>query len=266
MGAPDWTRDCDYRYTQSLSPQEWAWEFLRRNPDFRIAWNAAQIEYGISGYSGHITTLVCALERPSLSAWGCLYSSDPQCDAREARVFWLPDLCPGVLRLLASQLSERIDVTPFRLRDIDSPSVLLELPSGPQHLLFAEGGRTLQLVVDGADVMTPVRLLFDGAPERAGASAQLRALRCFNDLRLAGRLYPSRIQREPLSLYRRTVLRALDAEAAGASQRDMARYVFAGAYTDETWLSPDRPLREKIRRALRRGHALMHRGYRRLLG
>lgn len=266
MGGPNWMRDGDYEYTESLARREWAWEFLRRNPDFRTAWKSAQIEYGISSYSGQTTTLVCALERPSLGIWGCLYCSDPQCDAREAKVFWLPTLSPGVLRLTALPLSAKIDATPFLLRDIGCPSMLLELPSGPQHLLFAERGRTLQLVVVGADVMSPVRLLFDGAPEREGAAAQLRALRCFNDLRLAGRLYPSRIQREPLSLYRRIVLRVLDAEAAGASQREMAKYLFSDAYTDETWLSPERPLREKVRRALRRGHALMRRGYRHLLG
>ena len=111
----------------------------------------------------------------------------------------------------------------------------------------------------------PVRLLFDGAPDHNKALAQLRALRCFNDLRLSGRLYPSRLQREPLSLYRRLVLRMLDAEAAGASQQDMARHIFSNDYTDEKWFSPDRPLRERVRRALRRGHALMRRGYRRLL-
>ena len=139
------------------------------------------------------------------------------------------------------------------------------MPTGPQHLLFTEGGRSLQLVIEGADVTKLVRLMADGAPDRVLAGPQLRALRCFNDLRLSGRLYSSHLQRGPLSAYWRVVLRVLDGDLAGASQRDIARHVFAGDYTDQMWSSRDRPLRDRVRRALRRGYALMHRGYRSLL-
>jgi hypothetical protein len=29
-----------YQYVENLSPQRWAWEFLRRNPDYRADWKA----------------------------------------------------------------------------------------------------------------------------------------------------------------------------------------------------------------------------------
>ena len=32
---PDWRNRSHYDYTASLSRQGWAWEFLRRNPDYR---------------------------------------------------------------------------------------------------------------------------------------------------------------------------------------------------------------------------------------
>jgi hypothetical protein len=168
------------------------------------------------------------------------------------------------LRLTAFPISAKIEATTFLLREISSPSVLLEVPDGPQHLLFAEGGRSLQLVISGEDVTRPVRLMADVAADRSFAPAQLRTLQCFQDLRLSGRLYPSHLQREPLSLYRRLVLRVLDADQAGASQQQIARHVLTG-YSDEKWFSPDRPLRERVRRALRRGRALMRGGYRKLL-
>ncbi|HEV2549416.1 MAG TPA: DUF6499 domain-containing protein [Stellaceae bacterium] len=36
---PDWRDASSYAYTQELSPEGWAWEFLRRNSDYRAAWS-----------------------------------------------------------------------------------------------------------------------------------------------------------------------------------------------------------------------------------
>ncbi len=36
---PDWRDASSYAYTQALSSEGWAWEFLRRNPDYRAAWS-----------------------------------------------------------------------------------------------------------------------------------------------------------------------------------------------------------------------------------
>ncbi len=35
---PDWRNLDDYQYTKGLTHKAWAWEFLRRNPDYRNAW------------------------------------------------------------------------------------------------------------------------------------------------------------------------------------------------------------------------------------
>ena len=32
---PDWRNEAEYDFTDSLKLKEWAWEFLRRNPDYR---------------------------------------------------------------------------------------------------------------------------------------------------------------------------------------------------------------------------------------
>jgi len=34
----DWSDPGDYAFTSALSPAEWAWEFLRRNPDYQRQW------------------------------------------------------------------------------------------------------------------------------------------------------------------------------------------------------------------------------------
>ena len=38
----NWRRDSDYAYTSKLTYSQWAWEFLRRNSDYRAAWSLHQ--------------------------------------------------------------------------------------------------------------------------------------------------------------------------------------------------------------------------------
>lgn len=35
---PDWINSNDYLFTEKLNQEQWAWEFLRRNPDYCNAW------------------------------------------------------------------------------------------------------------------------------------------------------------------------------------------------------------------------------------
>ena len=38
---PDWRKQEDYSFTEGLSNYRWAWEFLRRNPDYKKDWEQA---------------------------------------------------------------------------------------------------------------------------------------------------------------------------------------------------------------------------------
>lgn len=53
MTKPNWRDPDDYAFTADLCPEQWAWEFLRRNPDyrrewadFRDTWQALEAAYG----------------------------------------------------------------------------------------------------------------------------------------------------------------------------------------------------------------------------
>jgi hypothetical protein len=37
---PDWRNPADYAYTEDFALHDWAWEFLRRNPEYRADWAA----------------------------------------------------------------------------------------------------------------------------------------------------------------------------------------------------------------------------------
>ncbi|HWH59557.1 MAG TPA: DUF2285 domain-containing protein [Terriglobales bacterium] len=265
FALPDWSSDVPYAYTDRLSGSQWAWEFLRRNAEFRADWRVAQLQYGLSGYDPPMTMMVSQYDTPMLSKWGLLYCTSPNEDARTAAAFWNPALCSTVLRLKGFPVTENIDTTPFVLDDLKCPSVLLEMPSGGQHLLFMDEGRRLQLAIEGADVMRPVRLLTNGAPEKDLALSQLAALRCFNDLRLSARLYDSHIERGRGPERLHLVLRILDANFSGATRDEIARKLFADEYIDEGWSGANQLLRDRVRRAIYRGRALMCKAYRTLL-
>jgi hypothetical protein len=53
MAKPDWRHAEDYCFTETLNAGQWAWEFLRRNPDyqrdwqwFNQTWQALEARYG----------------------------------------------------------------------------------------------------------------------------------------------------------------------------------------------------------------------------
>jgi hypothetical protein len=66
--ARDWKNEEDYDYTEKHTPELWAWEFLRRNPDYRKDW---KIAFSSSCYkeSDHPETLSFKGGR---SKWGLL--------------------------------------------------------------------------------------------------------------------------------------------------------------------------------------------------
>jgi len=188
----------------------------------------------------------------------------PDDDARTAIVLWRPDVCrhvlPLIARLAASHAPEAI-----RLLDIPCRSTLLVLPGGAQHLLFHAAGRSLQLVVSGASIISPVRLLTAAVLERGSMMARLNALQCFNDLHRSGRLGARHFPPERRGRRLRVVLQALDGRIAGASQREIALALFGRRRVELDWADPRSHLRDHVRRAVARGLALSAGLYRQFL-
>lgn len=67
--ARDWKNETDYDYTKDHTPELWAWEFLRRNPDYRNDWEIA-LSSSCYKESDHPETLSFKGGR---SKWGLLF-------------------------------------------------------------------------------------------------------------------------------------------------------------------------------------------------
>jgi len=119
----------------------------------------------------------------------------------------------------------------------------------------------MQLCVTGADIERPVALKIDALWPADRITRRLHALECLNllrgDGRLPGRLFPP----DPRGARLAFVLQALDGFLAGAPQREIAVALFGAQRVQADWSDPGNHLRDRVRRAIRRGRTLMNGGY-----
>ena len=246
MSKEDWRSRAAYQDAAAMEPSGLAWEFLRRNPDYRTTYEAAQAgaDQGPRAQPG---------------AGGCDFLADPDQRADASPVFWHPD---------ESGVSRRPN---GRAGGSETASILLaDLPDGVirrdagdgAHVIIRENATTCQLwLPDPPENATPLAAVIPldaTAPQRAEA-----ALR-FWRLTAGGRL---RTPTTPIRRLDRLVaaLRALDARLAGASYRAIAEALFdPSRIASEPWKTA--PLRDTVIRLARTGFSMMRGDYRNLLG
>ncbi|WP_421950823.1 DNA -binding domain-containing protein [Pelagibacterium sp.] len=138
---------------------------------------------------------------------------------------------------------------------------MLEMIDGCHHVLLRENNRYLQLAVSGANFLRPVQLRTDAIWPSKHMKHRMWALECLNYLCMKGefpaRLFPVEKRSQRLCF----VLRALDGALADASHRQIAEALIGEERVRTDWAEPGENLRDRTRRAIRRGRALMEGGY-----
>lgn len=131
-------------------------------------------------------------------------------------------------------------------------------------VLFQHSSGTVQLAIEGISVLTgPVRATFeiDGLTHAGKATAALHALTKLG----AGKPIRSSHSWSLSELHFRNYLIALDGSLHGATYRQIAQAIHGRNRVQKDWTSESRSLKDQIRRAVHRGHALMNGEYRKLL-
>lgn len=194
-----------------------------------------------------------------------LFAEAPDLDARRATVFWAPEASPEVLPALALPAGSRQEAPALRLSELRCRADLLLAPDGRQYLLLRDGCHGVQLAVAGASLLEGGHLLVDALAVPRLCAARLAALARLDPLfrlgRLPRRLAPPAVQSRRL----RQVLCALDGWRAGLAYREIAVALYGRARVEADWRDPRDHLRDRVRRAVRRGRALTEGGYRQLL-
>lgn len=214
-----------------------AWEFLRRNPDYRR----------------EFASVAAGRSRALDARWGLRFPADPEVGATEADVFWRPEIAPGI-------------VVPLAPGETCGRSIVLSLPPGRAraaedgvHIRLAAGLQVLLRGLDQASGPMVVLLAYDGhfGLRVRAAEALDRASRGRPPLK--SRLTTAQRMRLARSLV------ALDGRLRGESYRVVAAGLFGEkAVTDEAWRTAS--LRATTIRLAQAGRALMEGGYLKLLG
>ncbi|EPK5302347.1 DUF2285 domain-containing protein [Stenotrophomonas maltophilia] len=230
-----WYPTAAYLFVLWLDALALAWEYLRRNPDYRLDWLR------------HHRRLQAAQQ--AAQRWGLRLLEDPALDARDAHPAWLPG-SDAVVQLYPDA-DPPLDAAAFAFWHIP----------GHKHLLH--DGKGLALIA-----RSPGRCLrFALAPGLQDGMAVVHAYRGGTTAPARGyapgaAISDAKPRPTPAALLELHTLQALDATLAGASLREVGEGLF-GVDALADWYS-DGGLRSKVRRLVRRGDALMRGGYRQL--
>ena len=255
LGAPpplDWCDPQSYAYTRTLTRDAWAWEFLRRNPDYRAAW-------------AHVVGQVRRLPAPAARRFGLVTLEDPDRTSVEARCLWLPDTSSLVLPVWAAHRHATAAAARRDLSALCARAAVHVTDGAVQHMLFAEEGRRLQLLVQGEMLFGPVVLTTDCLVAPAALGRRLLLLRRLSDVMAQGHLVPALYPPAPRARRMSTVLRALDGWLAQAPRRTIAHVVFDDEDVDAEWSRSTGSMKQAVRRAIQHGRRLMQGGYLSLL-
>lgn len=254
----------------------WAWEFLRRNPDYARDFRAA----------GRLPRRYLTLRsgarfyRPrrryrNMEKWGLLHPADPDVGPFEADVFWSPDLLAGALNVRLSPLfandeaQDDNDHDIIVLSAIQSRRVLLDATSGARHILMNGERFWIQLVCEPplpVGEIAEIRIRIDGAAHgnrKLDTAAQLLSLHrsAGGQLSLIGRnCNAEKLER---------ALLAYDiwhgSEKPHGRYRKIAEAIFGVARVAEEWNHPSQYLFGQARRAKQKGERYVAGDYKKLL-
>lgn len=245
---PNWRDPAAYRRLLDADRSLIAWEWLRRDSEYR---SAAELSGSPTSGAGPVLA-----KRFGLAAF-----EPPHLAVPHARPVWRAPLHPAVLRVSRSPAGPGDSFDLARLGHL----ARLVGDGRHEHLLFSDGLRTIRL--DGASGT------FTGGPASlvyriggvASAVAPLLALRRFLALARSGTFAAGLHRREPRAARWILILRAADALAEGESQRVIAGALLRPAAADRRWRDWDPSLRSQVQRLVRSARHFAAGDYRRLL-
>ncbi len=239
-----WRASAAYLYVLLLEGSSLAWEYLRRNPDYRRAWHAE----GRDGASAQRWCLA-ALENPYL-------------DARLAQPLWQPQP-EGVLRLTAAE-RQLANAARFSLWTLPGRKALFHDCDGLRLTLLL-GNRIvhLNLTVGLGEGMAFAYVIAAG-PHAARQWQAAQSLRLLHERGSQDTVHVTAARPMRVAISHMRSLQALDATLAGASHREVAEAIFGVRRVAESWL-PDSSLRAQTRHCVHRARGFMQHDYRRLL-
>ncbi len=247
----DWRDAAAYAPFLDADRSIMAWEWLRRDPGYRAAARAAA--EGSRADDG----------APGPERWGLLAFEAPDLAAPRARPVWHADIYPYALPVLAvgaAAPSEALD-----LACLGGTATIVRGAAGREHLLISDGFRAIRVdVLAGTLARGPVQLCYLLAGV-ASAEAPLLTLRRLLALLRTGQFSRALHAREVRARRWVLALRAHDALAVGADQREIASVLLSREAGVPRWRSHASSIRSQVQRLVRNARRMAEGGYRQLL-
>lgn len=255
-----------------MSDAAWAWEGLRRNPDYIKAWGRHRSEpMDVSDKNSGLRHI--ALRKPYLEAetYGLLAFADPELPSSEAPVFWRPDLLTGALHVrLQIALDGRGDG--FSLQSLKCCPTVLDAADGLRHIRLGGHRFWIQLITrDLVEIQDDTRIIIT-LTGTAGVERRLKTIGHLLSLHHSAERESLDIKRVPNRDKLLEGLLAWDVQHDQSSRkdqchgslRDIAIAIFGERRIAQEWTS-NRSLKNHAVRARDRGRAFVTGGYRDLL-
>ncbi len=263
FGVPGRAWQSPYGDCHALPASGFAWEFVRRVKSFREVWAEQNPNWEEMDF-------LRGMRRVQITGAGerrlfpCLWSASPDLDAAHADVAWHPVASDKVLRAVALPPKLALGGVTFDPAALDLDKTLILLADGSQELLLRDGMRTLQLHIIGGTFKAGDALFVDTAGTE-DAAGQLEALACFQELRRTRTLLNRYFPPHPQAVRLTQCLQALDGFLANAEHYDIAVALFGEEIVERDWSDPGEHLKDRVRRLIIRGRAMMDRGFLSLL-
>ncbi|MBM57679.1 DUF2285 domain-containing protein [Hyphomonas sp.] len=256
----------DYEHTCRLSRSRWAWEFLRRNPEFRrAALSSDQSRISEKPACHGVRLIRPDCDQSEAEKFGLVFFPDIDANGHDANAFWNPAIYARTLT---------VQVTPRHAGDRDeifeqtvATCEVIHLTDrvGRESLLIRGNGHVLQVACSGLSLlsMEPVKMkliIEDVTTLDETLRLISRAQRVLGKADEAEKPEWTRS-----SLAWRNALIAIDAHEAGLNYFETAAIIYGEQRATEAWQSPSRAMKDEMRRALARGRELRDGGYRDLL-
>lgn len=252
----------DYAYVRELDSTGWAWEFLRRNENYRrdFRMNRAGHPVAIQHVSG------ATLYRPrrrflAAEEWGLELFADPGRTALETDVFWMPEHLRNSVsccsKAVTKPCSGLISLDEFRGRR----AVLAGLAH--EHVSVSGARDSASMFIENGTMLfgkCAVTFSHDGLSTVLRHAETLAILRRFAS-KSANR---NRNNELPDSKYLDALI-ALDGHLEGRNFRDIALVLFGQDRVRAHWSGDTQWMKSRIRRASKIGKLLMNGEYRALL-
>lgn len=246
--VPDWRDSAAYAPLLGADRSFFAWEWLRRDPGYRADAEACA---GAPADSNE-----------GALRWGLHAFEVANRAVPDSRPVWTAAADPFVLAAEAGPPTGRDD---FDLGGMAGWSTLVTSAEGRQHLLLSDGFRAIRIdVLTGSLARGPVQIRYRLAGLRS-AERPVLTLRRFLALWRSGEFHRSLHPRETRARRWILLLRACDALAVGATQREIAGALLSVEARQPRWRSQAPSLRSRAQRLVRCATMMQAAGYRRLL-